>query len=117
MPSAAWARAASGAKACVTRWRSSRNGSSRACALIRSDRHMTSVGLIGCGGMAQDVVAALRGARTTSGVRIIGALARPSRGDEARANPCGVDLVEALHELRTAKPTLAAAGARQPTVA
>jgi len=46
---------------------------------------MTSVGLIGWGGMAQDVVAALCGARTTSGVRIIGALARPGRGGEARS--------------------------------
>src|SRR5258708_22235697 len=117
IPSAASARAASGAKACVTRWRSSRNGSSRACASIRSDRYMTSVGLIGCGGMAQDVVAALRGARTTSGVRIIGALARPGRGDEARAKLCGVDIVEALDELLARKPTLVAEVAGQAAVA
>ena len=42
---------------------------------------MTSVGLIGCGGMAQDVVAALRGADTGNGVLIVGALARPGRGE------------------------------------
>jgi hypothetical protein len=53
---------------------------------------MTAIGLIGCGGMAQDVVAALRGADTADGVRIVGALARPGRGDEARAKLCGVDI-------------------------
>src|SRR5258706_2573742 len=78
---------------------------------------MTSVGLIGCGGMAQDVVAALRGARTTSGVRMIGALARPGRGDEARAKLCGVDIVEALDELLARKPTLVAEVAGQAAVA
>src|SRR6516162_1324640 len=114
IPSAAWARAASGAKACATPWRSCRNGSSRACASIRSDRHMTSVGLIGCGGMAQDVVAALRGA---DGVRIVGALARPGRGDEARAKLCGVDIVEALDDLIARKPALVAEVAGQAAVA
>ena len=44
---------------------------------------MTEVGLIGCGGMAQDVVAALRAAGAESGVRIVGALARPGRGEAA----------------------------------
>src|SRR5260370_4034253 len=74
-------------------------------------------GVMGWGGMAQDVVAALRGARTTSGVRIIGALARPSRGDEARAKLCGVDIVEALDELLARKPTLVAEVAGQAAVA
>jgi aspartate dehydrogenase len=78
---------------------------------------MTSVGLIGCGGMAQDVVAALCGARMTSGVRIIGALARPGRGGEARAKLCGVDIVEALDELLARKPTLVAEVAGQVAVA
>jgi len=78
---------------------------------------MTSVGLIGCGGMAQDVVAALCSARTTSGVRIIGALARPGRGGEARAKLCGVDIVEALDELLARKPTLVAEVAGQAAVA
>src|SRR6516164_79264 len=114
IPSAASARAASGAKACATPWRSCRNGSSRACASIRSDRQMTAIGLIGCGGRAQDVVAALRGA---DGVRIVGALARPGRGDEARAKLCGVDIVEALDDLIARKPALVAEVAGQAAVA
>jgi aspartate dehydrogenase len=78
---------------------------------------MTSVGLIGCGGMAQDVLAALRGTGTADGVRIVGALARPGRGGEARAKLCGVDIVEALDELLARKPTLVAEVAGQAAVA
>jgi aspartate dehydrogenase len=78
---------------------------------------MTSVGLIGCGGMARDVVAALRGGDTASGVRIVGALARPGRGGEARAKLCGIDIVEALDELLARKPTLVAEVAGQTAVA
>jgi aspartate dehydrogenase len=63
---------------------------------------MTAIGLIGCGGMAQDVVAALRAADTA--VRIVGALARPGRGERARAKLCGVDIVEALDELIARNP-------------
>src|SRR5262249_840826 len=111
------ARAASGAKACATPWRSCRNGSSRACASIRSDRHMTAIGLIGCGGMAQDVVAALRGADTADGVRIVGVLARPGRGDAARAKLCGIDIVEPLDDLTARKPALVAEVAGQAAVA
>jgi predicted dehydrogenase len=59
---------------------------------------MTAVGLIGCGGIAQDVVAALR-ASPANGVAIVGALARPGRGDAARARLCDVDIVETLTEL------------------
>ena len=58
--SAASARAASAAKACATPWKSCRSGSSPACGSTHSDQDMTAIGLIGCGGMAQDVVAALR---------------------------------------------------------
>ena len=65
---------------------------------------MTAIGLIGCGGMAQDVIAALRGADTADGVRIVGALARPDRGGEARAKLCGVDIVEALDDLIAHEP-------------
>src|SRR5262249_59139985 len=75
------------------------------------------VGRMGCGGMAQDVVAALRGAGTASGVRIVGALARPGRGGEARAKLCEVDIVEALDELLARKPTLVAEVAGQAAVA
>ena len=78
---------------------------------------MTAIGLIGCGGMAQDVIAALRGADTADGVRIVGALARPGRGGEARAKLCGVDIVEALDDLIARKPTLVAEVAGQAAVA
>src|SRR5262249_55940484 len=78
---------------------------------------VTLVGLIGCGGMARDVVAALHGGDTASGVRIVGALAGPGRGGEARANLCGVDIVEALDELLARKPNLVAEVAGQAAVA
>jgi len=78
---------------------------------------MTAIGLIGCGGMAQDVVAALRGADTGDGVRIVGALARPGRSDEARAKLCGVDIVEVLDDLIARKPALVAEVAGQAAVA
>jgi aspartate dehydrogenase len=78
---------------------------------------MTSVGLIGCGGMAQDVIAALRADGSGSGVRIIGALARPGRGDVARAKLPGIDIVEALDLLLARKPNLIAEVASQAAVA
>jgi len=68
---------------------------------------MSAIGLIGCGGMAQDVVAALRAAGAE---RIIGALARPGRGDVARAKLPGLDL------LLTRKPNLIAEVASQAAV-
>jgi aspartate dehydrogenase len=77
---------------------------------------MTAVGLIGCGGIAQDVVAALR-ASTGNGVRIVGALARPGRGDEARARLCEIDIVEALDALLARGPELVAEVAGQAAVA
>jgi aspartate dehydrogenase len=76
---------------------------------------MRAIGLIGCGGMAQDVVAALRAADTASG--IVGALARPGRGEQARAKLCGVDIVEALDELIARKPAVVAEVASQAAVA
>src|SRR6266545_3944365 len=76
---------------------------------------MTAVGLIGCGGMAQDVVAALRADDTA--VRIVGALARPGHGERARAKLCGVDIVEALDDLIARKPTVVAEVASQAAVA
>src|SRR5262249_56215087 len=75
------------------------------------------VGLMGCGGMAREVVTALNGGDTASGVRIVGALARPGRGEEARAKLCGVDIVEALDELLARKPGLVAEVAGQAAVA
>lgn len=78
---------------------------------------MTAIGLIGCGGMAQDVVAALRSADAASRVLIVGALARPGRGDVARAKLCGVDIVETLDDLIARKPTVIAEVASQAAVA
>jgi aspartate dehydrogenase len=77
---------------------------------------MTAVGLIGCGGIAQDVVAALR-ASPANGVSIVGALARPGRGSEARARLGEIDIVETLDALLARKPTLVAEVAGQPAVA
>ncbi len=78
---------------------------------------MTAIGLIGCGGMAQDVVAALRTADTASGVRIVGALARPGRGERARAKLCAVDILEGLDDLIARKPAVVAEVASQAAVA
>jgi aspartate dehydrogenase len=77
---------------------------------------MTAAGLIGCGGMAQDVVAALR-ASPGNGVAIVGALARPGRGGEARARLAEIDIVEALDDLIARSPALVAEVAGQAAVA
>jgi aspartate dehydrogenase len=78
---------------------------------------MTSVGLIGCGGIAQDVIAALRSEDPANGVRIVGALARAGRADQARAALCGIDIVEALDELLVRRPAVIAEVAGQQAVA
>src|SRR5262249_44865204 len=72
---------------------------------------------IGCGGMAQDVVAALRAADTANRARIVGALARPGRAEPARAKLCGVDIVDALDDLIASKPAIIAEVASQAAVA
>jgi aspartate dehydrogenase len=77
---------------------------------------MTSVGLIGCGGMARDVVAALR-ASPGNGISIVGALARPGRGDQARAKLAEIDIVEAVADLIARGPALVAEVAGQAAVA
>jgi aspartate dehydrogenase len=77
---------------------------------------MTAVGLIGCGGIAQDVLAALH-ASPANGVSIVGALARPGRGEAARARLCGIDVVEALDALLARGPALVAEVAGQSAVA
>ena len=77
---------------------------------------MTAVGLIGCGGIAQDVVAALC-ASPANGVSVIGALARPGRGEAARAKLCGIDVVESLDDLLALGPALVAEVAGQSAVA
>jgi len=76
---------------------------------------MTAVALIGCGGIAQDVVAALR-ASEGNGVHIVGALARPGRGGAARERMCGIDVVEALDDLIARGPALIAEVAGQAAV-
>jgi aspartate dehydrogenase len=76
---------------------------------------MTTVGLIGCGGIAQDVVAALR-AGPSNGVSIVGALARPGRGAEARAKLCEIEIVETLDTLLARRPAIVAEVAGQQAV-
>jgi aspartate dehydrogenase len=76
---------------------------------------MTAVGLIGCGGIAQDVVAALR-ASPANGVAIVGALARPGRAQDARAKLDGIDVLETLDALLVRKPAIVAEVAGQPAV-
>lgn len=58
---------------------------------------MTPVGLIGYGGIAQDVLSALRGAE--NGAEVVGALCRPGRADKARAALPGIQIVESLDAL------------------
>jgi aspartate dehydrogenase len=77
---------------------------------------MTAVGLIGCGGIAQDVVAALH-ASPANGVSIVGALARPGRSAEARARLAAIDIVETLAELLDRGPAVVAEVAGQGAVA
>jgi aspartate dehydrogenase len=76
---------------------------------------MTAVALIGCGGIAHDVIAALRGA--SGHVRMVGALARPGRAEAARARLADVDIVESLDLLLERRPQLVAEVASQGAVA
>ena len=74
-----------------------------------------SVGLIGYGGIAQDVVAALREAG--AGVEIVGALCRPGRAAKARGALPGIDIVESLADLLAREPGVVAEVAGQQAVA
>jgi aspartate dehydrogenase len=76
---------------------------------------MTTVGLIGYGGIARDTVAALRDAKAD--VRIVGALCRPGRAGAARAALPGIDVVESLADLLARKPAIVAEVAGQQAVA
>jgi aspartate dehydrogenase len=78
---------------------------------------MTPVALIGCGGIAQDVVAVLHGAHDANRVRILAALARPGRAGAARNRLGDIDIVESLDELLAGRPTLVAEVAGQGAVA
>ena len=75
---------------------------------------MTAIALIGCGGIAQDVLAALRS--TDAPVRIVGALARPGRAEVARARLGDIDMVESLDLLLARRPQLVAEVASQGAV-
>jgi aspartate dehydrogenase len=76
---------------------------------------VTSVGLIGYGGIAQDVLSALRG--TENGADIVGALCRPGRADKARAALPGIQIVESLNALLARGPEVVAEVAGQKAVA
>src|SRR3954451_13633979 len=75
---------------------------------------MNAVGLIGYGGIARDVVAALRAMQADAG--IVGALARLGRADNARAALPGIDIVESLDDLLARKPRIVAEVAGQQAV-
>jgi aspartate dehydrogenase len=75
---------------------------------------MSSVGLIGYGGIARDVVAALRDAGSSVG--IAAALCRPGRSDKARDALPGIDIVERLDDLLARKPKLVAEVAGQQAI-
>src|SRR5271166_4194857 len=115
IPSAASARAASGARACAMPWRSCHNGNLRACGSTWRD--MIWAGLIGCGGIAQDVVAALRGADPPADVEFAGLLARPGRSDIARRKFPDIDIFEEIEDLLTEGPDIIAEVASQQAVA
>ena len=76
---------------------------------------MTSAGLIGCGGIAQDVVAALRDAG--SDVKIIGAACRPGGAERARAALPGIKIFEVIERMLDRQPTVVAEVAGQEAVA
>jgi len=80
-------------------------------------REAISVGLIGAGGIAQDVVAAIREHDGGATVRIVGAFVRPGRAAAARAQLPGIDIVETLDELMARQPKLVAEVAGQSAVA
>jgi aspartate dehydrogenase len=75
---------------------------------------MSAIGLIGYGGIAQDVLVALRSMQAAG--EIVGALARPGRSDKARAALPGIEIVESLDELLARKPRIIAELAGQQAV-
>src|SRR4051812_40630306 len=76
---------------------------------------MSAIGLIGYGGIAQDVVAALRSLQVDGD--IVGALARPGRADKARAALPGIAISQSLDDLLARKPRVVAELAGQQAVA
>jgi aspartate dehydrogenase len=78
---------------------------------------MSTVGLIGCGGIAHDVAAVLRDENVTNDIEIVGALARRGRSAAARQRLPGIEIVEALDDLLALRPELIAEVASQSAVA
>src|SRR3984893_3341297 len=76
---------------------------------------MTSIGLIGYGGIAQDVIAALREAGGNT--KIAGVLCRPGRAAKARATLGDIAVVESLAELLALRLDIVAEVAGQQAVA
>jgi aspartate dehydrogenase len=76
---------------------------------------MIAAALIGYGGIARDVVAALREADAK--VEIVGALCRPGRAEGARSALAGIAVVESLPDLLARKPVVVAEVAGQQAVA
>jgi aspartate dehydrogenase len=75
---------------------------------------MSAIGLIGYGGIAQDVVAALRSMQADGD--IVGVLARAGRSEKARATLPGIEVVENLDDLLARKPGTVAEVAGQQAV-
>jgi aspartate dehydrogenase len=71
--------------------------------------------LIGCGGIARDVVAALR--KADAKVAIVAALCRPGRAAPARAALPGIEICETIEALFERRPAVAAEVAGQEAVA
>ena len=78
---------------------------------------MTWVGLIGCGGIAQDVLAALREKDVDAEVEIVGLLARPGRSEIARQKFPELEIFEAIEDLLSEGPDIIAEVASQQAVA
>jgi aspartate dehydrogenase len=76
---------------------------------------MATVALIGYGGIARDVVSALR--ETASGDQVVGALCRPGRSAAAATALPGIDIVEVLPALLAREPAVVAEVAGQQAVA
>ncbi len=76
---------------------------------------MTAIALIGYGGIAQDVAAALRAANGDT--RIVGALCRPGRVAKACAALGDIPVVETLADLLASRPKVVAEVAGQQAVA
>ena len=76
---------------------------------------MIAVGLIGYGGIAQDVVAALR--EVDHGIKFVGALCRPGRAAKAHAALPSIEIAESLDDLLSRGPEVVAEVAGQGAVA